>query len=83
MLAETPLAQTLRAVDATVRTLRGLRIPSPVGDVRITVSAGVASLKPSGQEPRALIEAADRALYRAKETGRDRWMLYEGDDPAD
>jgi diguanylate cyclase (GGDEF)-like protein len=37
----------------------------------ITGSFGVASLAP-GQDERTLVEAADAALYRAKEAGRDR-----------
>ena len=46
----------------------------PDGPVRMTVSVGVASV-PSGARPassHALVEAADRALYAAKEAGRDR-----------
>jgi diguanylate cyclase (GGDEF)-like protein len=43
------------------------RLPVP----HITGSFGVASLAP-GQDGRALVEAADAALYRAKQAGRDR-----------
>jgi diguanylate cyclase (GGDEF)-like protein len=44
-----------------------MRVPLP----HITGSFGVATLAP-GQDERRLIEAADAALYRAKEAGRDR-----------
>lgn len=44
-----------------------MRIPLP----HVTGSFGVASLAP-GQDERSLVEAADAALYRAKEAGRDR-----------
>jgi two-component system cell cycle response regulator len=41
--------------------------------VPITISIGVATLEPgAGQSPVVLFEAADRALYEAKHTGRNR-----------
>ncbi len=45
---------------------------SPVADV-VTASVGIAVTHPSpGTTPDMLVAAADRALYRAKEQGRDR-----------
>ncbi len=43
--------------------------PSPV---RITASLGVAVAPDHAQTPSALLETSDRALYKAKETGRNR-----------
>jgi predicted signal transduction protein with EAL and GGDEF domain len=40
--------------------------------VRVTVSAGVASAPMNGGQPATLIKAADTALYRSKEAGRNR-----------
>jgi len=45
-------------------------------DGRITVSAGVAELTPDIDHFTAWIERADRALYRAKERGRNRTECY-------
>ena len=38
----------------------------------ITVSIGVAAFPDHGQDARALLQAADAALYQAKRDGRDR-----------
>jgi len=57
-------AEVLRAACAAVDV--------EVEDVRVTISAGVASCPDHGDSPDELLLAADRALYAAKEGGRDR-----------
>jgi len=42
---------------------------------RITVSIGVAAFPGAGDNPQAVLKAADEALYRAKERGRNRIEL--------
>jgi diguanylate cyclase (GGDEF)-like protein len=42
---------------------------------RITVSIGVAVFPDAGDNPQAVLKAADEALYRAKEKGRNRVEL--------
>jgi diguanylate cyclase (GGDEF)-like protein len=42
---------------------------------RITISTGVATFPDCGNNPQAVIKAADEALYRAKENGRNRVEL--------
>ena len=49
----------------------------------VTVSVGVAELPQHGTSPKALIEAADAALYRAKREGRDRVVVAEPDPAAE
>ena len=41
----------------------------------VSVSAGVAAYPVHGADPEAILQAADRALYRAKELGRDRVVV--------
>jgi diguanylate cyclase (GGDEF)-like protein len=43
----------------------------------LTVSIGVANLPDDAQEGDELIDMADRALYRAKQSGRNRVNLYD------
>ena len=46
----------------------------------VTVSLGVSSRIPDGQgNPIQLIQQADKALYRAKQDGRNRVVAYEPD----
>ncbi len=65
--------QRAEQILAAVRDLRvhqGQKVLDP-----ITLSLGVAVFPSHGSTHRALLQAADVALYRAKETGRDRVCL--------
>ncbi|HEX9786506.1 MAG TPA: diguanylate cyclase [Candidatus Binatia bacterium] len=48
----------------------------------VTVSMGLAYFPVHGRTSQSLLHAADQALYRAKETGRDR-IVVAADEPAD
>jgi two-component system cell cycle response regulator len=79
ILPEQSLESGVSIADRLRRAVEDLRIPhekNPPGVV--TISLGVAGL-PAG-EPKsadALIKEADEALYRAKESGRNRVVTYE------
>jgi predicted signal transduction protein with EAL and GGDEF domain len=47
----------------------------PVGPV--TISIGLAALPDHGSDIESLINLADRAMYEAKEAGRNRVMLWQ------
>jgi len=63
-------AEQLREAAKQLRVLHGRGFLDP-----ITLSLGVAMFPVHGVTLLAVLEAADLALYRAKETGRDRVCL--------
>jgi PleD family two-component response regulator len=44
---------------------------------QVTISVGISSFGPSRLSPLAIIETADRALYKAKTLGRNCVAIYE------
>lgn len=70
-------AQAAVLGDAIRRRVEGVRIPHPgLGPAGVvTLSIGVADWKKGDTELDALVNAADAALYRAKDLGRNRVMV--------
>ncbi len=75
LLPETELdgvAAVAERIRTNVETLRMRHKDSDVGDY-ITVSTGIAACVPAeGTGPQVIVAAADRAMYLAKENGRNR-----------
>jgi diguanylate cyclase (GGDEF)-like protein len=73
VLPETNEAGALRVAEALRTVVEKMGQPNWRADGPVTISLGVAALTPrAGDEPEDLIGAADRALYRAKQSGRNR-----------
>jgi diguanylate cyclase (GGDEF)-like protein len=77
------LFQTANSSKTTLadRCLAAFELPFTVKGlpIRIGVSIGIASAPMDGDDGEALIQAADRALYMAKEAGRGIWKLASSD----
>jgi len=69
------IAERLRASAAT------LSVAAAGARVGVTVSIGVAVLGQHGNDMFELLAAADGALYRAKDAGRDQVRVSEATDP--
>jgi diguanylate cyclase (GGDEF)-like protein len=73
LLPETGLETAREAAERIRLAVMDAPIDTRKGPLSVTLSAGVAALDPrTGGDLGALFEAADRALYEAKATGRNR-----------
>ena len=76
LIEEESEAAALATAERIVVAVRDLGVPHPgIPGGRLTVSVGAAASAGGSLTPWALIEEADRALYRAKDRGRDRAEL--------
>ncbi|WP_417668401.1 diguanylate cyclase [Roseibium sp.] len=82
ILGNTPAEGAAIVAEKVRQAIHSLKIPHELGSVDdfVTASIGVATFNP-GLEPEKgiveLIEAADQALYAAKEQGRNRVCVFE------
>ena len=80
ILPSTDLDGAGKVAEQLRQRVETLGIPTEVSPVArvVTISAGVAAARPSADnEPAELVRMADRALYRAKETGRNRSVAID------
>ncbi len=76
ILPETALDEAAFLANKLCRQIRRHQFVGSNGqDLSVTTSIGVAEYTRTRQAPGEIVEAADKALYRAKATGRDRVEL--------
>lgn len=83
LLPGTDLAGAIERAEAIRQAIENLSLPHPDerANKRVTISIGVAALHPQRQRAGVteLVEAADRALYLAKNNGRNTVRAYDWD----
>ena len=85
LLPEILQSEAIQIAERLRQSIADLSIPagsvngdSPPMDISITMSIGVASLSQDGQSLTDLLDRADQALYRAKDSGRNCVIVWEG-----
>ncbi len=85
LLPETDLPVAIQIAERLRQSIADLSIPicrgkgdTPPVHIRIKVSIGVAFMQPDIPNLSVLIDLADQALYRAKDSGRNRVCVWEG-----
>lgn len=64
------IAEAIRA-QVELSPVSGTDVASRGGEIRVTLSVGVAPSHTEGETLEAVVARADRALYRAKSSGRN------------
>ena len=77
VLPDTPLSGAEHAGASLTREVGLLQVPTPSGHVTPTISVGVAVTENGETDPMALIGRADEALYKAKQAGRNRFVVAQ------
>lgn len=80
ILPHTNQAGAIAIVEQIREAIAALEIhhPAPQSSGRLTLSYGIATVMPvPSTTPQSLIALADRALYQAKQAGRDRYVIAD------
>ncbi|MGW4124146.1 diguanylate cyclase domain-containing protein [Nocardia sp. NPDC004711] len=78
-----PPADEPRVTAIADRLLSALATPIIIGEHELRISASIGAVTTTAHTPAtALLDAADRALYHAKTSGKDQWVLRVLDTPA-
>ncbi len=80
LLPETGNKGALETAERIRKAIENSRFDVRTGDTRITVSVGVASYPEDGGNLDVILEKADKAMYRAKERGRNKVIAYTEDE---
>lgn len=78
LLPETDVESAGEVAERLLTAIRNLRVASDdgQGDVQFTVSIGLASIEEDDLSVENIMTRADKALYQAKSSGRDRYICF-------
>jgi len=79
----TPVQEAVQLGERIARAIRKRRYGSEPDLFHVTLSIGIASRDAADHDVEMLISRSDRALYAAKEAGRDRVVVARGDADGD
>jgi diguanylate cyclase (GGDEF)-like protein len=77
VLADTHLDGAREAAERIRAAIAQIDLPTDQGRAEVRASIGVSAYPDHGRDEAALLAAADRALYQAKESGRNRVVTAE------
>jgi diguanylate cyclase (GGDEF)-like protein len=79
LLPQTNTQQALLIAERICKSAEELRVSTSKGDATVTLSIGVADLlcAPTNESIERVIQCADKALYTAKQAGRNRAVMFE------
>jgi diguanylate cyclase (GGDEF)-like protein len=75
LLPSADILEACRVAERLRNRVRRLSVPADDESVSVTISVGVALFRTHGHDLLELLASADLALYRAKQSGRDRICL--------
>ncbi|HWA25418.1 MAG TPA: diguanylate cyclase [Lacunisphaera sp.] len=77
IMVETPAKEALETMQRLLVTVgaSGCELPDSAGKISVTLSAGIGMMPEDADNTKALFDAADKALYTAKRTGRNRVLM--------
>ena len=77
VLPHTPIEVAAQRAELWRASLEALRMTHEGKEIRATISLGVAAYASHGKTGKAVLSAADKALYTAKERGRNQVMVAQ------
>ena len=77
ILPHSPLAAATEQAERLCKHVRSLGIKAGEQNISLTISIGVAQYKIHKEGWQSFLSRADKALYQAKNNGRDQWVVSE------